>query len=188
MAKVKATTTDVYAKLARGECANFRNGCCQGRTPCTIIIGEACDYFNAYVQPLLEYGEFADKYRREAKISVALKPKTKVIRKSRAHTENSLTQYVVATPVAKAPPVITKREVPVAPKKEVKRVQPAAIKKEQSPITTVVNVSGEVTTKPALPQLMPMTALSPLHPQLSLELTPDLTPGQRKHRRSGVRR
>lgn len=80
----KATNADILARLAKGECANFHNNSCQKRTPCTVIIGEPCDYFAQYVKPLLEYPEFSNKYGREAKITVALNPKAKVVRKRRA--------------------------------------------------------------------------------------------------------
>ena len=114
MARNKATSTDIYARLAKGECANFSSSSCQGRTPCAIIHGEQCEYFSNYVQPLLEYPEFAQRYHREAKIHVALNPNAKVIRKRRLRAEPALALPTPAPaisprPVKKAaiPPPIT---------------------------------------------------------------------------------
>jgi len=87
MARVKVTSSDINAKLAKGECANYRNNSCQGSTPCLVLIGESCQYFATYVKPLLDYTEYLDKYGREAKISVALNPKAKVVRKRRVIAE-----------------------------------------------------------------------------------------------------
>lgn len=87
MARVKVTSSDIYARLARGECANYRQNACQGRTPCTIVNGEPCQYFDVYVKPLLDYTEFENRYAREAKQTLALNPKAKVVRKRRQAAE-----------------------------------------------------------------------------------------------------
>lgn len=63
---------EIYNKLIRGECANFKPGKvlhCQGTKPCTIIEAESgeCKYFETYVLPLLSYPEFEEKYKNEVK-------------------------------------------------------------------------------------------------------------------------
>ena len=83
MSRVNATSTDIYARLAKGECANYLNGCCLGRAPCAVVVGEACQYFNDYVKPLLDGAELSQRYAREAKIKLAINPETKVVRKQR---------------------------------------------------------------------------------------------------------
>lgn len=95
MARAKATSSDINAKLARGECANYQRNCCLGRTPCLIVAGEPCGYFTTYVKPLLETPDIAARYHREAKISVALNPKSKVIRKRRKDDEPKLMEISV---------------------------------------------------------------------------------------------
>ncbi len=134
MARAKATSTDINAKLARGECANYQKNCCLGRTPCLIIQGEPCGYFATYVKPLLETPDIAARYHREAKISVALNPKSKVIRKRRKDDEPKLMEIsvkitakpmaisivpVALAPVGAAPVTIAApRPLPPAPVRE----------------------------------------------------------------------
>ena len=101
MARIKVTSSDINAKLARGECANFRNNGCQGRTPCLVVNGEPCQYFATYVKPLLDYPDYLNKYGREAKITVALNPKAKVVRKRRLAAEPTL--GIKSSPPAAAP-------------------------------------------------------------------------------------
>lgn len=91
MARAKVTNADIFARLARGECANYRQNGCRGQSPCTIIVGEPCDYFNRYVKPLLDYPEFSTKYQREAKVTVAINPNAKVVRARRTSSEPRLT-------------------------------------------------------------------------------------------------
>jgi len=130
MARVKVTSSDINAKLARGECANYRNNGCQGRTPCTVVNGEPCTYFNTYVKPLLDYPDFAAKYGREAKISVALNPKSKVIRKRRKADEPAL-KLTAGPPLPNpAPPAAApakKSPKPVEPTEELKLEPPASM-------------------------------------------------------------
>ncbi len=123
MARVKVTSSDINAKLAKGECANYRSNGCQGRQPCTVVNGEACVYFNTYVKPLLDYPDYLAKYGREAKISVALNPKSKVVRKRRQANEPALA--VNPAPAAPLPSAQVKSKpaakpaglVPTAPPK-----------------------------------------------------------------------
>jgi hypothetical protein len=68
----KINTKEIYNKLIRGECANFKPGKvlhCQGTKPCAIIEIESgeCRYFDTYVLPLLSYPEFEEKYKNEVK-------------------------------------------------------------------------------------------------------------------------
>jgi hypothetical protein len=72
-----ATSDDINRRLARGECANFYSNNCDKQGPCLILSGEDCNYFTLHVLPLLEYPAFADKYHREARNSVTVKPATK---------------------------------------------------------------------------------------------------------------
>ena len=65
----------IRARLARGECANLVHGKCQGKTSCTLIENNECEYFDSYVMPLLDSDFFVDKYKREAKLSEASKQK-----------------------------------------------------------------------------------------------------------------
>ncbi|MHB9024958.1 MAG: hypothetical protein ACYC7E_12435 [Armatimonadota bacterium] len=97
MARAKVTSTDIFARVARGECANFRNNACQGRTPCTVLVGESCEYFAKYVKPLLDYPEFSAKYAKEAKVSLLLNPKAKVVRQRRKAEEPALDLAPAAT-------------------------------------------------------------------------------------------
>ena len=177
MVRVKATASDIYAKLARGECANFHNGCCQGKTPCTVVNGEPCEYFLQYVKPLLEYPEFAGKYSREAKISVALKPNSKVVRKRRQAGEptlalnSTLPPKVTSSPTTMKPlanPVVT---APQAPASLVVGAKMAEKASAQSPIAAVPH------TAPA------KRAAVMEQPQLLLEITPVMTTKPRAKKR-----
>jgi len=126
-AVAKATSADIWARLARGECALYHGNSCQGRTPCTIINGEPCDYFNQYVKPLLEYPDFSARYGREAKVTVALNPKAKVLRKSRLAADPAL-PALEPPPAAKiAPefkPSLKAVKTPVERKKSVLQATP----------------------------------------------------------------
>lgn len=203
-ARAKATLTDIYARLARGECANFLNGRCHGASPCTIVEGESCDYFTNYVKPLLDYPEFAGKYGREAKITVALNPKAKVVRKRRtaelaldvpaapAKTPARAAKSSTApTPAPAASPARTKQKPAPARPAEAPAARAAApehapatpkkprARKADAAITTVVSVDGAVREKPrvdrpAARQPRPAPAIPEPAPQLFLELTPDL--------------
>ena len=113
MVRVKVTSSDIHAKLARGECANYRNNGCQGRTPCTVVNGEACQYFATYVKPLLDYPDVMAKYGREAKMTVALNPKAKVIRKRRLANEPTLAAPL--TSPAPEPAAAGKQPAPAKP-------------------------------------------------------------------------
>ena len=133
MARIKVTSTDIYARLAKGECANYRNGNCVGRTPCTIINGEPCQYFATYVKPLLDQADFSAKYAREAKISVALNPQTKVVRKRQ---------------LAAAPALAMDSPTPSAPSS----VRPA--KKNPAAAPPPVKKIAVVETTPVIPALV----------------------------------
>lgn len=176
MVRVKATASDINAKLARGECANFHNGCCQGKTPCTVVNGEPCDYFLQYVKPLLEYQEFAGKYSREAKISVALKPHSKVIRKRRQAGEPTLALNATLPPKgapvpATVTPIATSAKTAPTPSSLV--VDPKA--RENAPIAQA----------PAAPRTVPVKRAAAVEqPQLLLEITPTVdTKARGKKRR-----
>jgi hypothetical protein len=149
MSRVKITSTDIYARLAKGECANFSNGGCQGRTPCVVINGEPCEYFNSYVRPLLDFSEFSDKYAREAKVNLALNPKAKVVRKRRQAAEPKL--ELPATPPAKPTPVAA----PVAPK-------PAPAPPKPAPVATPV--AAPQPTPAAAPPKAPVAVPAPPPP------------------------
>lgn len=138
MARLKVTSSDINARLAKGECANFRNNCCQGRTPCAVVSAEACEYFSTYVKPLLEYPDFSAKYGREAKIAVALNPKAKVIRKRQKAGEPAL---ALANEPAAAPAVVKTTK----PAKE-----PPQAKEPASPRIAAKTVTPEPVTLPAL--------------------------------------
>ncbi|MEI7834733.1 MAG: hypothetical protein WCJ56_16220, partial [bacterium] len=146
MARAIATSTDINAKLARGECANYQKNCCLGRTPCLIIQGEPCGYFATYVKPLLETPDIAARYHREAKISVALNPKSKVIRKRRQAAEPKLPE--ISVKITAKPPVVP--VVAVAP--------PSVVP------------SGPVIVTVPTPRPAPVVREEPL---LLLEITPD---------------
>ncbi len=113
MARIKVTSSDINAKLAKGECANYRNNSCQGRIPCMVLNGEPCQYFATYVKPLLDYPEISSKYGREAKIAVALNPKSKVVRKRRLAAEPTLA--IKSAPPAALPAAPAKSQPPVKP-------------------------------------------------------------------------
>ncbi len=134
MARVKVTSTDINARLARGECANYRNNSCQGRTPCAVVNGESCVYFANYVRPLLELQEFSNKYAREAKVAVALNPQAKVIRKRRLASAPALTFDASSTPPAKtAAPAPTKAVKPQVTAPRAKEQAPAVASKTNTP-------------------------------------------------------
>ena len=164
----KATTADILARLARGECANYLNNSCQGRTPCTVIIGSPCDYFAQYVKPLLEYPEFSDKYGREAKVTVALNPKAKVLRQRRQAGANTLPEVAArpaapTTPAAKPPPAIAKtaaKSVPPLP-------QPVTAVERSVPAATPPRATKK--TAPAVPVLPPAV---PRHTSTPTPATP----------------
>ena len=157
MARNKATTTDIHARLARSECANYRNNKCHGTTPCLVVNGEACGYFTTYVQPLLDYPEVAAKYHNEAKISVALNPKSKIVRKRRQASEPKLA--IETTPPA---PVIIK--TPPIKKTSVSQVeqQPAPAATPPEPASAPLSINSVTTPVAAIPE----------EEQLFLELTP----------------
>jgi len=154
MTRLKVTSSDIFARLAKGECANFSNGGCQGRTPCGVIAGEACEYFASYVQPLLDHPEFNAKYAREAKVTLALNPKAKIIKKRRqagdpalqladAPTPPANTAAVRAskpvsapkTPALKPSKVNTKPVVPTVPRSTTAKAQATVRTVPQTPVT-----------------------------------------------------
>jgi hypothetical protein len=144
MARVKVTSSDIYARLAKGECANFRNGC-QGRLPCLVVNGEVCQYFDDYVRPLLDTPEFAQRYAREAKVKLALNPDAKVVRKRRqagapalgndAQPTKRETPAKVTAPVGPtARPVRTAQTAPKSPQPAAKAaVKPAPAPQSPAP-------------------------------------------------------
>ncbi|MHB9130636.1 MAG: hypothetical protein ACYDBB_06050 [Armatimonadota bacterium] len=176
MARVKVTASDIHARLARGECANYRNNSCQDRTPCTVVNGEPCDYFAKYVQPLLEYPEFSTRYGREAKVTLALNPKAKVIRKRRTASEPALALDNPAVPAAA----------------EVKKPTPLTTNKVKS--TTESTAKPVVTEKPvaathigkvkagkleqAVPQLASKTPTTAAHGKRATAKSDTITPGR----------
>jgi hypothetical protein len=176
MARTKATTTDIHARLARAECANFRTSGCRGNLPCTIINGEPCAYFSDYVQPLLSFPDIAAKYGREAKIAVALNPNAKVIRKRRQAAEPRLLD--AAPPKAPAPAAATPKTRTPAPMKAPDPVRP----------TPVVLPAPVVVTPPPAPVIAarpvsrPAPAPQPEQPMFMLELSPS-APTTKKRRR-----
>jgi len=125
MARVKVTSSDINARLAKGECANFRNGC-QGRLPCAVINGEACKYFDDYVRPLLDTSEFAQRYAREAKVKLALDPNAKVVRKRRQAGTPALD--IAAAPVQPMKQPGARANAPAVPAKSVKKTPPQTVK------------------------------------------------------------
>lgn len=164
MARVKATTTDVHARLARGECANYRSGNCLGKNPCTVINGEACDYFASYVLPLLDYGEFSVKYAREAKITVALNPQSKVVHKRRQASISPTLAMEEAPKAAKekpsAPlPVRTAPRVAASPK-TLKPKMPPTTRREKTSLPTL-SLEPVKLEKTPLPTPSPAAILAP---------------------------
>lgn len=149
MARVKVSAADILARLAKGECANYRNNGCRGAAPCTVIAGEACDYFAQYVKPLLDYQEFSAKYGREAKVAVALNPKSKIIKKRRKAGEPTLAIDPAAKPSAKPLPTTPIKQESMKPARPAKPpvVKQAVVQREVA-ITTVVSLDGRVSTKP----------------------------------------
>jgi|GEM_PF-2176167 len=125
MARVKVTSSDIHARLAKGECANFRNGC-QGRMPCAVIGGEACKYFDDYVRPLLDTPEFAQRYSREAKVKLALDPNAKVVRKRRQAGSPNLD--ITAEPVQTTKPAGARAKPTAVSAKPVTKTPPRAVK------------------------------------------------------------
>lgn len=202
---MKATTTDIYAKLAKGECANFRNNACQGQAACAVINGEPCQYFADYVKPLLQYPEFSSRYGREAKVAVALNPKAKIVRKRRLAQEPALTMEAVQkTPstqpkAVSTPPPAPPTVAPKAPKAAKKlgvaantarapkrNAPPARPAKVEVPVTTVVSVSGTVRTKPAhtpAAVIRPPARATAQQGELILELSPATSPKRGTTRR-----
>ncbi len=189
MSRVKITSTDIYARLAKGECANFSNGGCQGRTPCMVVNGETCEYFNSYVRPLLDFPEFSAKYAREAKVNLALNPKAKVVRKRRQAAEPKLEMAapppVVAPPAPPAKPAVAKAAPPPA-KPAPAKAAPRAVK----PAPPVVAPTPPPTPKKAVPVAVPAPpppvvaatpAQAPAQPSFDFELV--LTPTVDKPRR-----
>ena len=112
MARVKVTSSDINARLAKSECANYLNGRCQGRTPCTVVEGESCQYFSEYVRPLLDHADVAQRYSREAKIRLALNPEAKVVRKRRQAGAPTLALETTAPPTK--PASAAKRDITTA--------------------------------------------------------------------------
>ncbi len=101
MARVKVTSSDINARLAKGECANYVGGGCQGRTPCLIVNGEPCQYFDDYVKPLLEQSDLSARYTREAKVKLALNPNAKVVRQRRQAEAPALALETKSAPAPK---------------------------------------------------------------------------------------
>ena len=180
MAQVKFTSSDVFARLAKGECANFRNGACVKGTPCTVITGESCDYFAKYVKPLLDFSEFNNKYSREAKVSVALNPKAKVVRRRRTATEPALSldataKREVAAKSAKsaapAPVVAKAPAATVTPKSSPSSTKQVGKKPAKATaVTTTVGVDGAVRARPQ-PTAKTPPAAPPLPPHAHPRVT-----------------
>jgi len=121
---MKVTSSDINARLARGECANFRNGC-RGRTPCAIVEGEVCQYFDDYVKPLLDMSDFAQRYAREAKVKLALNPNAKVVRKRRDAGAPKLDLQAETTPETPAKAAAKVAKPAAAPAKPARKASPA---------------------------------------------------------------
>ena len=147
MARMKVTSSDIYARVAKGECANFRNGC-QGRLPCAVVNGEVCQYFDDYVRPLLDIPEFSQRYAREAKIKLALNPDAKVVRKRRQAGDPILDLKAESTPSPgpdkPAKPAVARAAQSVkpasAPVKKAKPSGPAVSKPRAKAVSTPVPV------------------------------------------------
>lgn len=162
MARVKVTSTDINARLARGECANYRNNSCQGRTPCAVVNGESCVYFTNYVRPLLELQEFSNKYAREAKVAVALNPQAKVIRKRRIASAPALTFEASSTPPPAKTAAPTKAVKPQATAPRAKEKAPTVASKTNTPPPVPAPAPKVKTSIPAPPPKAKMPAPSPM--------------------------
>lgn len=153
MARTKVTNADIFARLARGECANYRQNGCRGQSPCTIVVGEPCDYFDRYVRPLLDYAEFSVKYQREAKVTIAINPNAKIVRARRAGAEPRLA--LEASPAQNGPPPPVKR---MAARKTAKpkSATPATTAAPPAPPATAAK-----TEQPVPPPVGPRPAAAP---------------------------
>ena len=175
MARVKATTTDIHARLARGECANYRAGSCLGKHPCTVTNGEACDYFASYVLPLLEYPDFAGKYAREAKITVALNPQSKVVHKRRqAATASTLALDAGKTAKAttSAPPVLKKLASLTETRTPAKRIEKAAPARREKAVLPTLALDNSKAAQAEAPSLISVRLPLPVHDTPSSLLSP----------------
>lgn len=160
----KASKADIQARLAKGECANYLSGSCQGRIPCAVINGDSCQYFTQYVRPLLDYPEYTNKYAREAKITIALHPKAKILRK-RPDTF-AASPSIASVPVNKTSMKSTGKVVEEKVRKRLseKSLRPVVSPESlpsPSPLTTPITLSAPI-----------IASVSSLAPQLVLELTP----------------
>jgi hypothetical protein len=156
MARNKVTSSDIYARLARGECANYRQTGCRGKDPCTIVVGEPCDYFNRYVKPLLDYPEFSAKYQREAKVTLAINPNAKVVRTRRTSSEPRLSlDAPPASHEATRPAKVAPAKAVPAAKKTIPAIVPAKPVLVEKPIPTPVIPPKVAPTPPAAPPAQP---------------------------------
>jgi len=199
--KAKVTTSDIYARLARGECANYRQNGCRGQSPCTIIVGEPCDYFTRYVKPLLDYPEFSAKYQREAKVTLAINPNAKIIRARRAGAEPRLvledrvpTEAVAPQPAKAAAAKPKKAATPATPSEK-----PAAsptLPATPPAATPAKSARRKATAAPAAPALLvtaesaapkarrsPAVPIPPPAPQFALEFAPPGVPTRKTTRK-----
>jgi hypothetical protein len=128
MAPHNADDTQIRARLARGECANYRQGGCRGREPCAVETGDACAYFTSYVEPLIKIPDVSARYTREARIARV----TGQVKKSPAK------RTAPAPPLP--PPVVADAPlpVPVAPD------SPAVIRIPEAPAPVAITVPAPV--------------------------------------------
>lgn len=164
MARIKVTNADINARLARGECANYRQNGCRGQSPCTIIVGEPCDYFNRYVKPLLDYQEFSTKYQREAKVTVAINPNARVVRTRRTSVEPRLSLDAAPVKIEAPRPV---KKTPVA--KTLSPSKPLAKSEKPEKIKHAPVTPKKVTSPPPTPPVIANTHRAmPVVPALEL--------------------
>jgi hypothetical protein len=110
MAAYDPSEAPVYARLARGECASFRQGGCRGRDVCPVQTGEECSYFEVYVLPLLKNPDCAARYRREAKIARVTEQVRKEVTPRKAASRTAPTTKALPDVL---PPLLTPAAVPV---------------------------------------------------------------------------